>query len=479
MARQLGSPARAADHWRRATACGMLARMNFAPLSMVATALLFVGALAIPPERDWAVIAGPSRSKLPQPQSKVVWRTDLAKALEEARAASRPLFVTLRCLPCKQCADFDAAVLEGGGALDPLLAQFVTVRLTDVKALDLRLFPVEGWQDLDLSWWGYLLSPQAQIYSIFGGKDHVSDSSRISTAALAKTLERVLEHHYDPRRAEWNVDGPVPVLAGRASTPLDLPGAASWRKRPGAQSLAKDGCLHCHQVNEILRQPALDARSFDKRRELDMWPLPENIGLELERDDGLLVKRVAPESAAARAGLRAGDRLAVAGERKLFGQADLRGVLHRGPRGAGELELRVWRGRELVLAKLELREGWRATLLGWRKSIADGNIGAVPGFSWPLEIKPAERAKRGLAAGKMAVKPWFGQNSEGLPAYVAGLRADDVIVAVGGESPDLAQREFMTWFRLKYEPGDEVVLTVRNTKGTTREVRYIAPRSWE
>jgi S1-C subfamily serine protease len=228
-------------------------------------------------------------------------------------------------------------------------------------------------------------------------------------------------------------------------------------------------------VNEILRQPALDRKSFDKRRDLDVWPLPENVGIVLDRDDGLLVKRIERGSAAERAGLAAGDRLAAAGDRKLFGQADFRGVLHRGPRGVGALEVRAWRGAELRTGVLELADGWRATVLGWRKSVADGNIGAAPGFAWPLEVKAEERRKRGIAENAMAVKPFFGKQGESWPASTAGLREDDVIVAVGGKSPNVAQREFMTWFRLQYEPGDAVVLTVRDSRGRERQIRYTAP----
>src|SRR6185436_12323487 len=137
--------------------------------------------------------------------------------------------------------------LEGGPELDPLLAQFVTVRLTSVRDLDLRAFPVEGWQDLDLSWWGWFLSPRAEVYGVFGGRDEKSDTSRISTQALATTLRRVLDHHHDPRREAWHVDGPAPELGGEMHTPTRLAGFTSWSKRGGAQ-LEHDGCMHCHQV---------------------------------------------------------------------------------------------------------------------------------------------------------------------------------------------------------------------------------------
>src|SRR6202035_1532874 len=128
---------------------------------------------------DWTQIlgaaGGAAQGSLPVPQTKVVWRDNLEDAMAQAKAENRPLFVTLRCLPCKQCSAFDKDVLEGGPELDPLLKQFITVRLISAKSLDFRIFPAEGFQDMDLSWWGYFLSPEGKIYGIFGGRDEVSD----------------------------------------------------------------------------------------------------------------------------------------------------------------------------------------------------------------------------------------------------------------------------------------------------------------
>jgi serine protease Do len=127
----------------------------------------------------WKEILGPPQGKVPGPASfTVTWRTNLAAAMIEARQKNRPLFVTFRCLPCKQCADFDKEVLEGGPFLDPVLTQFITVRITDAAAIDVGIFPLEGFVDLDLSWWGWFLSPEGRVYGVFGGRDHVSDTTR-------------------------------------------------------------------------------------------------------------------------------------------------------------------------------------------------------------------------------------------------------------------------------------------------------------
>jgi len=392
----------------------------------------------------------------------VVWRDDLAAAVDLARAEGRPLLVVLRCPPCKQCSAFDEDVLSGGPALDPLLARFVTVRVTDMSRVDLRVFPVEGFQDLDLSWWAWILAPDLRVIAVFGGRDEVSDTTRISVPALAATLRRVLDDPDAHRIAEGAPERPaLPPL--RAA---DLPGFAAWSASPDREA---SSCLHCHQVAEILRQPALDAGAFDPRQDLAIWPLPENVGLALDRDHGLRVREVVAGSPAARAGIRAGDELVVAGGRRLYGQTDLRGVLHRGPPAAGCIPVEWAREGVRGRGELAVEPGWRATVLDWRMSVSQGNVGAGPGF-FPNPVPAGRRKELGIEPGRLAVAPWFGPHPSSA-AWRAGLRAGDAILAVDGIDEERAGRGFLVWFRTRYEPGDEVRFTVTRAPGERREVR--------
>ena len=390
-----------------------------------------------------------------------MWRDELRPALAEARRSGRPLFVTLRCVPCKQCSSFDKDVLEGSKELSPLLARFVTVRLTDAFQLDANVLPFEGYQDTDLSWWAYFVSPEGRVYGIFGGRDEVSDASRISEKALVNSLRRVLDHHSDPRRKAWNIDGKAPDPKAKPKSPAKIEGYKAWVER--TPHAASQSCLHCHQVGDIVRQAAIEAGKFDKKLGTTPWPLPENVGLVLDRDDGLLVREVRPKSPAAKAGLRAGDRLAAAGARRLFGQADLRGVLHRSANPSGKLRVHWMRDGERHDAVLELAPGWRRTVLDWRMSISQGNIGASLGF-FPLKGRWRQGDKSGVA-----IRPFFGR-SKTSAAYRAGLRAHHLIIALDDKPVTLAGRGFLVRFRLAYDPGDTVTFAVLD-RGKRREIK--------
>jgi hypothetical protein len=462
-------------------------------LVVVAASLLAIerpasGAAA---DKPWDQILRPQSTPLPPPRdglevsielpthrkevakTQIKWEPDLRAGLAVAKRENRPVFVTFRCLPCKSCSEFDKTVLEGGPDLNPLFLQFVTVRLTSTKDVDLRLLPMPQFQDLDVSWWSWFLSPDGRVYGVFGGRDAAGDQSRTSKAALVNAMNRVLAHHYDPRRPAWDVDGPAPEADGKAATPVDLPGFGSWLKvRRNAETYAQQNCVHCHQTSEILRQGEIDAGRFDKRRDLQVWPFPENVGVEVDRDDGLKVTAVTADSPAAKAGLRAGDRLGAAGGRALFGQADFRGVLHRAPLGATSVDVRWLRDDKVMAGTLDLPDGWRKTDISWRASVVEGNVGAAPGF-WPVAVADPVRRKLDLSPDTMAVKPLVGAPKGTVsPAAAAGLKGDDVIVAVNGESPNLINRPFLAYFRMKFEPGDEVVLTVKGADGEERKVTY-------
>lgn len=427
--------------------------------------------------KNWAEICGPAQAKPLPAQDAVHWRKELWPALDEAKKSGRPLFVTFRCLPCKQCSDFDKTVLDGGPMLGPLLKQFITVRLTTMMDSDLRVFPIQGFQDLDLSWWGWFLTPDGRVMAVYGGKDHVSDTTRISGPGLGSVMQRVLDHYYDGRREGWDVDGAPAQTKGRPKSPRDLKGWKRFAKR-NAEELSHDACLHCHTVAEIVREPDLRRKDFDKQTDFDEWPFPENVGLTLDRDDGLKVTKVAAGSAAATIGIKSGDRLAAAHDRKLFGQADFRGVLHRASRGDASVEVRWWSGKELKSGTLELKEGWRATRNGWRKSVAEADIGASTGIGWPIAANGKLRQKFGVKNDEMAISPWTGKKAQGA-AYSAGMKKGEVILAVNGSSkPRLAGREFNAWWRIKFEPGDPVELTLGQPNGKRRKIRFRAPRTY-
>ena len=87
------------------------------------------------------------------------------------------------------------------------------------------------------------------------------------------------------------------------------------------------------------------------------------------------------------------------------------------------------------------------------------------------DARGKDREHLALPDGTMAIRPWFGPNPGG-PAWKAGLRGGHIIVAVGGESPNLHGRAFLVWFRKRYDTGDTVTLRVVGGDGSKREVTY-------
>ena len=210
-----------------------------------------------------------------------------------------------------------------------------------------------------------------------------------------------------------------------------------------------------------------------------MHPPPGRIGLDLDRSDQARVTDVVAGSAAASAGLRAGDRLLRADGRAIATVSDLSQVLHDFAPAGGRLELEVARGDERARVQVTLDAGWkRGTPLDFSWRPLKWGFTPAPGFGGPL-LDEAERRALGLAPDAFAFRvsylvTWGDNRRYGAEAARAGIRNGDVFLAAAGERAFATVDHFHSWWRLTREPGDTVAVEVlRDGEPRTFEVRVL------
>ncbi|MFM7832242.1 MAG: thioredoxin family protein, partial [Planctomycetaceae bacterium] len=95
-----------------------------------------------------------------------VWvYNDIPAAIAEARRTGKPLFVTFRCVPCRDCAAFDADVANGSEKVRQFARdRFVSVRQVEMKGVDLNQFQF----DYDLNWAAMFLNADGTVYARYG-----------------------------------------------------------------------------------------------------------------------------------------------------------------------------------------------------------------------------------------------------------------------------------------------------------------------
>jgi hypothetical protein len=311
--------------------------------------------------------------------------------------------------------------------------QFVLVRITRMRGVDLDLFDF----DYDLTWMGFFLNADGVVYGRYGGRDAESADSRVSLAGLLYALEAALERH---RRMETH------------PSPPETRPPRTVEQYPAARRLPERACIHCHQVYD-LRRESLQAAGKWRREELWVYPLPENIGLTLDVDRGDHVARVAADSLAARAGIKAGDRLLTISDQSIASFADVQYALHRAP-SRGTLTITWQHGKETHKRELSLAEGWRKTDLSWRWSLRGVDPPPwVHGDDLPAEEKKA----LGFNEKRLAFRqgPFVSE-----PARRAGIRQNDIILGVDGKILHMSERQFGAYIRLNYRVGDRVTYNI-------------------
>jgi hypothetical protein len=215
-----------------------------------------------------------------------------------------------------------------------------------IAGADLRRFEF----DYDLTWFVFFLNADGTIYGRYGGRDAADPETRISMKGLRYAMDRALEAH--------NAAPPPRALAGKPERVEDFEGAKRHR-----------GCIHCHNVNEFRRAELRAAGKWD-RTSVWVYPLPENVGITLDVDAGDRVKAVAPGSAAVKAGLKPGDRIARLNGHTVASFGDASYALHKAP-ARGAIPVSWVREGKALSGALEVPEGWRKTNLTWRPSMLD------------------------------------------------------------------------------------------------------------
>lgn len=384
---------------------------------------------------------------------------DLETGLQQARQSGKPLLVVLRCIPCEECVKLDDDLVDQDPILRPLLEQFVCVRIVSTNGLDLSLFQF----DTDQSFAVFMLNADRTIYGRFGTRSHRTEwIGDVSLKGLAEALRGALELHQQwpaSRAALVAKTGPAPAWA----SPEKMPGLREkYSSTLNYSGEVAKSCIHCHQIGDAIRDDFRSRREPIPQQVLNPYPHPRSLGLVLDPDTRATVKSVSPDSIAADAGFRPGDRLLTLDSQPLLSIADVQWVLQQTPASGGRLVATVQRGSAGVQRiELNLPAGWRELdQIAWRASAWGLRRMATGGLL--LEEVPAdERGRNGIPESGMALRVrHVGQFGPHAAAKNAGFREGDVLVSFDGRRDLLSDSAVLRYGTTQKQPGDKVAVEV-------------------
>lgn len=385
---------------------------------------------------------------------------DIAEAREQARSENKPLFVTFRCIPCKDCAAFDAEVAKDNQVIEQLASEsFIPVRQVEMKGVDLSQFQF----DYDLNWAAMFINADGTVYARYGTQSAAGPDAYNSIEGLRNTMLRVLELHknYPANAAELKnkrgADKPY-------KTALEMPGLPN--KEKFRQATQRGNCIHCHNIHDAENQQLQDSGGLNHDA-LWRYPLPENIGLTIDPVSGIRIAAVEPGSPAERAGLKAGEVVTHVNGQAITSIADIQWVLDDVPNQEAQVSVTTDKSGEHTVA---LTRGWKVTDFSWRGSLWE----LPPKLNvWMPELPADKRRQLNLPDDQTPLEVrWINREKPaGQAAYDSGLREGDVVIALAGKPlAGMTTAKFNMYVKLNYKVGDELPLTILRN-GQQREVR--------
>lgn len=302
--------------------------------------------------------------------------------------------------------------------------------MTRIDTLDLNLFDF----DYDLTFMVFFLDAEENVYARYGGRDAENPDKRQSLEGLHYTMQSVLDMHHRAQHAF------APKAQDAPKYLRDIPGGRRGR-----------GCMHCHQVKEVLNSQLQRTGQWNRDR-IWRYPLPENVGILLEIDRGNVIKEVTRPTPASVAGLQAGDVLERLNGVPIHSFADAQLALDRAPT-SGSIDVTWRRGGQMLQEKLVLPEGWRKSDLTWRPSMQR----LVPKARlYGVDLTTEEKKALGLTPLQLAFRQ---KDSVPAQAQAAGIRPGDIILGVDDKQLDgMDVIDFLRYVQRTYLVGDRVII---------------------
>src|SRR5262245_24154222 len=285
----------------------------------------------------------------------------------------------------------------------------------------------------------FFLDAEDHVYARYGGRDAKNAEHRQSLPGLRYTMESVLAvHAREKKDAKRDF---APKSQDKPKFVRDMAGVRGGR-----------GCLHCHQVKEVLERDLRRTGKWD-RAMIYRYPLPENVGFALEVDRGNVVQKVAEKTPTAAIGLKPGDVVRRLNGVPIHSFGDAQFALDRAPK-AGTIEIAWQRGDQTIDEKLTLSEGWRKSEVSWRPSMR----GLIP---FPRvggkDLTDEEKRALGLSVNLLAFRQ---RDFVSTILKEVGLRSGDIILGFDGKRPEMNVEKFLLWAQKNYLIGDPVTINV-------------------
>ena len=312
------------------------------------------------------------------------------------------------------------------------------VRLVRTAGADLNVFEF----DYDLTWAVFLMNGSGKVYGRYGGRDAKGPDTRNSLEGLHFAMAAALEEHRKNPAVKPELPAQKPLYA---------------ENTPTAKKSYNRGCIHCHQVAEILREEEKIAGTW-LREKMFPYPMPENVGITLDIDRGNLVKAVKPDSQAAKAGLKPGDLLQTLNKIPVHSFADASYGLHKAP-FKGQIAV-TWQARwQEAGRRLHAGRGMARTNITWRPSLMD-LLPTLPVSG--SDLTPKEKKALGLDGKRMALRQ---ETPIHAAAYFMGVREGDIILGVDDKLLEMPAEQFPGYVRQNYLIGEALTINLlRNGK---------------